>query len=107
MQPNSTLGDNLLWKKAQKKALKNINSDVINKIIPHSIPCWTLKVWKPHKVASRETSRHQQIIVITIIIIETGIKIEIPLWNHTVSDRANDIPLKDPVSGHGLILTRW
>lgn len=37
-QPNSIVGARLLWKKAQKKALKNIISDVINKIIPHSNP---------------------------------------------------------------------
>ena len=36
--PISAEGANLLWKNAQKKALKNITSEVINKIIPHSNP---------------------------------------------------------------------
>jgi len=36
--PNSGVGDNLLWKNAQKKAKKNSTSDVMNKIIPHRNP---------------------------------------------------------------------
>ena len=39
--PSSGVGDNLLWKKAQKKAKKNSTSDVINKIIPHRRPVVT------------------------------------------------------------------
>lgn len=58
-QPNSKVGANLLWKKDQKKALKNITSDVINRIIPHSNPCCTFFVCIPQNVASRITSRHQ------------------------------------------------
>ena len=38
MHPISGVGASLLWKKAQKNALKNMTSDVINKIIPHSNP---------------------------------------------------------------------
>jgi hypothetical protein len=34
VQPNSGVGDRLLWKKAQKKDTKNITSEIINKIIP-------------------------------------------------------------------------
>jgi len=34
MAPISTAGERLLWKKAQKKAKKNITSEAINKIIP-------------------------------------------------------------------------
>lgn len=36
--PNSGVGDNLLWKNAQKNAKKNNTSDVINKIIPQRRP---------------------------------------------------------------------
>lgn len=36
--PISTLGDNLLWKKAQKKEIKKKISDKINKIIPNFKP---------------------------------------------------------------------
>jgi hypothetical protein len=37
-QPNSGVGDKLLWKNAQKKAKKNNTSEVINRIIPHRNP---------------------------------------------------------------------
>ena len=40
-QPSSGVGDNLLWKKAQKNAKKNNTSEVINKIIPHRRPVVT------------------------------------------------------------------
>jgi hypothetical protein len=36
--PSSIVGDNLLWKNAQKNAKKNSTSEVINKIIPHRRP---------------------------------------------------------------------
>jgi len=36
--PSSGVGARLLWKKAQKKARKNITSDTINRIIPHRRP---------------------------------------------------------------------
>jgi hypothetical protein len=39
--PSSGVGDNLLWKKAQKKAKKNNTSEVINRIIPHRRPVVT------------------------------------------------------------------
>lgn len=41
VHPISGVGANLLWKKAQKKAKKNITSEVINKIIPHRSPLTT------------------------------------------------------------------
>jgi len=40
-QPSSGEGARLLWKKAQKKAKKNITSEAINKIIPHRRPVET------------------------------------------------------------------
>lgn len=43
--PISGVGDNLLWKKAQKNAKKNKTSDVINRIIPHRKPFVTYEVW--------------------------------------------------------------
>lgn len=45
--PNSTLGDRLLWKNAQKKDIKNITSEVINNIIPQRSPISTILVCKP------------------------------------------------------------
>lgn len=63
LHPISKVGANLLWKKAQKNALKNITSEVINRIIPHSNPRCTFEVCIPKYVASRNTSRHQNTIV--------------------------------------------
>lgn len=39
--PSSGVGDNLLWKNAQKNAKKNKTSEVINRIIPHRRPLVT------------------------------------------------------------------
>jgi len=41
------VGDNLLWKKAQKKEIKKNTSEIINKIIPHRKPIVTGKVCNP------------------------------------------------------------
>jgi hypothetical protein len=40
--PNSTAGERLLWKKAQKKEIKKNTSDTMNKIIPHRSPKVTM-----------------------------------------------------------------
>jgi hypothetical protein len=45
--PNSIVGERLLWKKAQKNPRKKNTSDVINKIIPHCIPIVTIYEWRP------------------------------------------------------------
>lgn len=47
IQPRSKVGAKDLWKNVQKNALKNITSDVMNNIIPHSNPRRTLYVWDP------------------------------------------------------------
>lgn len=46
-QPSSGVGARLLWKNAQKKAKKNITSDVINRMTPHRRPFTTFEVWCP------------------------------------------------------------
>jgi hypothetical protein len=45
--PSSTVGEILLWKKAQKKAVKNNTSDAINRIIPVFSPFITRDEWFP------------------------------------------------------------
>ena len=45
--PNSTVGDNALWKKVQKIAKKNKASETINKATPMFKPFCTAKVWLP------------------------------------------------------------
>lgn len=53
-------GDNVQWKKAQKKLKKNITSEAINKAIPSLTPSWTLNVWWPSNVDSVITSENQR-----------------------------------------------
>ena len=60
--PNSTAGDNALWKNAQNIAKKNNASDTINKATPIFKPLCTAKVWFPKYVPSLITSRHQNVI---------------------------------------------
>lgn len=57
--PTHIEGAKLEWKNAQKKAKKNIISEAINKIKPIFKPRWTILEWKPKKVDSLITSRHQ------------------------------------------------
>lgn len=45
--PNSTVGESLLWKKAQKKLIKKNTSETMNKIIPHRRPKVTGNVCNP------------------------------------------------------------
>ena len=49
VHPMSGVGERLLWKKVQKNAEKNMISDTMKRIIPHSSPCCTFMVWVPHK----------------------------------------------------------
>jgi hypothetical protein len=44
LAPNSTVGDNALWKNAQKMAKKNRASDAINRATPMFKPLCTAKV---------------------------------------------------------------
>lgn len=60
--PNSTVGDNALWKKAQNIAKKNNASDTINKATPMFNPLCTANVWLPKYVPSLITSLHHNVI---------------------------------------------
>jgi len=57
--PKLKTGDRLEWKKAQKKAKKNMISETINKIIPNLKPRCTEIVCCSSNVASLIMSRHQ------------------------------------------------
>ncbi len=105
--PISIVGDNLLWKKAQKNLKKNKTSEIINKIIPHRKPKITCFVWIPWNVLSREISRHHWYIVKIVIINPKIIKFKLFKWNHFVNP---DVKVKAPiapVNGHGLKSTKW
>jgi hypothetical protein len=47
VDPNSIVGDKLLWKKAQKNEIKKNTSETINKIIPQRSPLVTIFVCSP------------------------------------------------------------
>ena len=63
--PTSTLGLSAAWKKAQKNARKKNTSELMNSTIPRRMPLSTLRVCLPWKVASRVTSRHHWIMVMS------------------------------------------
>jgi len=108
-EPISTAGDKLEWKKAQKKARKNITSETINKIIPERKPCWTVLVWCPLKVASLITSLHHTAIP-QITINSPENKTTSPLRNECINVAAPSAVTKieiDKTKGHGLGSTKW
>lgn len=47
IDPSSIVGDNLLWKNAQKNDAKNNTSEMMNRIIPHRSPFVTIFVCSP------------------------------------------------------------
>jgi len=47
IDPNSIVGDSLLWKNAQKNDAKNNTSEIMNRIIPHRSPFVTIFVCSP------------------------------------------------------------
>jgi len=51
-------GDKLTWKKAQKKAKKNIISETMKKIIPYFKPLRTEIVWCPSLDSFKTTKNH-------------------------------------------------
>lgn len=100
--PNSTVGDKLLWKNAQKKLIKKKISETINKIMPHRNPNVTGKVCNPWKVPSREISRHHWYIVSKVITFPKINKSIEYWWNHFVSPAVKVKAPIAPVKGQGL-----
>lgn len=100
--PNSTLGDNLLWKNLQKKEIKKKISEIINKIIPHLRPFITETVCKPWKEPSRVISRHHWNIVNNVIKIPNINKLTSYWWNHFTNPETKVNVPKAPVKGQGL-----
>ena len=109
LAPNSTVGDNALWKKDQKIAKKNNASEIINKATPIFIPLCTARVWFPRYVASFVTSLNHKLIeyITDINAIYNTNKALVKLWNvnTALKVRAN----KDVLvyNGQGLGDTRW
>lgn len=105
--PNSIVGENLLWKKLQKKETKNKTSDVINIIIPVFRPFMTNEEWSPWLEDSRWISRHQEndtklinksVRIVTLILI----------WFINSNPKSIiHIMTKDVTKGQGLFSTKW
>lgn len=55
-----------MWKYLQKNEIKNIISEIINKIIPNFILFKTLMEWNPWYVLSRVVSRHHWNMIVKI-----------------------------------------
>ena len=101
------LGDNLLWKNAQKNLTKKKISDTINKAIPHRNPNSTIEVWRPWIAPSRLISRHHWIITsINIIIPNKNKTIEFK-WNQETIPVVRYNPPTAPNNGHGDSSTIW
>lgn len=107
--PNSTVGDNALWKKAQKIAKKNKASDAINSATPMFNPLWTASVWFPRYVPSLITSLHQSAMEL-ISDIKAIVKKVLPWLNPCIVDTPlvvnvnKEIPVQ---MGQGEGDTRW
>jgi hypothetical protein len=104
--PTSGVGANLLWKNAQKNAMKKHTSDKINNSIPYRSPLATYDVCWPKKVPSRETSRHHWYID-SIVTARPIIKHVVPYpWNQHVNPEVNkNAPIAE-VRGQGLGSTK-
>lgn len=87
--PNSIVGDNALWKNAQKIAKKNNASDTINNPIPMFIPLWTANVWLPKYVPSDIISLNQRLILRIKLIRPADNIYKVPgkLWNKSTALR--------------------
>jgi hypothetical protein len=105
--PNSIVGDSLLWKKAQKKDIKNKTSETIKRIIPHRNPITTGKECNPCRVPSRVMSRHHWYIVKIIIKPPSLARLSWNKWNHSIMPESINIAPKAPVRGQGLWFTKW
>jgi len=105
--PNSSEGEILLWKKAQKKEKKNKTSDKIKRSIPIWRPTVTCKLWLPWLEVSEKTSRHHRKetnkIMKKDIIKVTEVLALVQKTTELTKKRAE----KDARIGQGLFSTMW
>ena len=109
MHPICGVGAKLEWKNAQKKAMKNITSETINKKTPIFIPLWTTFGWNPCQVDSRITSLHQRNITRKIVISPNKLKSK-PIWKkwkYMVNPNVKNKAPMEPKRGQGLGVTIW
>ena len=107
IEPISMLGDNLLWKNAQKNLKKKKISEIINNAIPQRNPNSTIEVCKPWIAPSRLISRHHWIITINNNIIPIKNKNIEFKWNQDTIPVVKYNPPTAPNKGHGDSSTIW
>lgn len=102
--PSSILGAILLWKKAQKKLLKNIISEIINIIILYFINFKDVLAWPPKNEASFFTSfHHKNAPTVGPQIIIASVSGELVFFdNSKIIIDAKKSNAKDINTGHGL-----
>jgi len=105
--PNSTLGDRLAWKKAQKNLRKNKTSETMNNFIPYRRPDCTTFVWNPIKPDSDITSPHHWTITSTIKTKPPINRREDFEWNQAKKPEAILKAIKDAIKGQGDSWTKW
>jgi hypothetical protein len=105
--PNSTVGEILLWKNAQKKEVKNSTSDAMNKIIPVFRPFITRSEWFPWEDDSRWTSRHHRKATSTVIAKDSIMSDLLTLFMIIIPDKTTVNDLLEAKIGQGLTSTRW
>lgn len=105
--PNSTVGEILLWKKAQKKEVKNSTSDAMNRIIPVFRPFITSSEWHPWDDDSRWMSRHHENATKVRVTIDNRMNNFLTLFIRMMPDRTIHRDPLEAIRGQGLISTRW
>jgi len=104
--PNSTVGEILLWKNAQKNEMKKNTSEEMNSTIPVFRPFITILEWFPWFVDSRWMSRHQVNANRSIVIMEIRRIMLIFLLIMISPDVTRARMPLDANNGQGLISTR-
>lgn len=107
VEPISTLGDKLAWKKAQKNLTKKKTSEIIKRAIPHRNPSSTMEVCMPCIAPSRLISRHHWVITIKRSVIPNKKRNISFLWNHATIPVVKYRPPIAPNNGHGDSSTMW
>lgn len=105
--PSSTVGEILLWKKAQKNDTKKKISEAMNRIIPVFSPFITRSEWFPCVVPSRWISRHHMNPTkITMAKEKTDTKL-FTLFTIIKPERTKHNAPFEAKRGQGLTSTRW
>jgi hypothetical protein len=107
--PNSTVGDNALWKNDQNIAKKNNASEAINKATPMFNPFCTADVWLPKYVPSLITSlNHKDIEKIKAIKAKFKlISAQLKFWKDRTALNVKVNKERLVFNGQGLGETKW